>query len=261
MSFIMWIAITILIAVCLFLVFRIKTLQTEMSEYRHSDKLKSALIKALAREIRTPLHSVSGLAEIISKEGLYLSKSEKKTISDQILFNARMISTLLDEVNIYSEDGSSGHHLEDERFSPYKLCQSCIDANFSNVKEGVRLSYVYKSGEDLFVSSDRHIVELVLNKLVVCACKFTPKGEVGVGYEYEKNTRRLTFFVQDTGVGIPEERKKSLFKWFDAPDSQVEETEFDLSVAQRLAEKVGGYLRLDESFTEGTRMEFVLPVR
>jgi signal transduction histidine kinase len=129
------------------------------------------------------------------------------------------------------------------------------------VKEGVRLSYVYKSGEDLFVSSDRHIVELVLNKLVVCACKFTPKGEVGVGYEYEKNTRRLTFFVQDTGVGIPEERKKSLFKWFDTPDSQVEETEFDLSVAQRLAEKVGGYLRLDESFTEGTRMEFVLPVR
>jgi hypothetical protein len=41
----------------------------------------------------------------------------------------------------------------------------------------------------------------------------------------------------------------------------AEETEFDLSVAQRLASKIGGYLRYDETYTRGTRMEFVLPVR
>ena len=45
------------------------------------------------------------------------------------------------------------------------------------------------------------------------------------------------------------------------PDVKVEETEFDLSVAQRLASKIGGYLRFDETYTRGTRMEFVLPVR
>ncbi len=257
----MWITIVILIAICLLLVLRIKAQQTEMSEYRKSDKLKSAFIKALAREIRTPLHSVSGLAEIISKEGLYLSKSEKKTISDQILFNARIISTLLDEVTIYSEDGGTGHHLEDERFSPYKLCQTCIDAHFASVKEGVRLAFVYSPGEDFFVSADRHIVELVLNKLVLCACKFTQEGEIGVGCKYYKDAKRLTFFVEDTGVGIPEDRKASLFSWFDAPDVMAEETEFDLSVAQRLAAKIGGYLRVDDTYQKGTRMEFTLPVR
>ena len=257
----MWITVIALMVVCLFLVFRIKAQQTEVSEYRRSDRLKSAFIKALAREIRTPLHSVSGLAEIISKEGLYLSKSEKKTISDQILFNARLIATLLDEVSIYSEDGGKGHQIEDERFSPHHLCKTCIDAHFANLQEGVRLTFVNSTGDDFFVSSDRHIVELVLNKLVTCACKYTQKGEIGVGCKFEKDSRRLTFFVEDTGVGIPEGRKAELFSWFDNPDVMAEDTEFDLSVAQRLAEKIGGYLRCDSTYTKGTRMEFTLPVR
>lgn len=257
----MWITIIILIAVCLFLVLRIKAQQTEMSEYRKSDRLKSAFIKALAREIRTPLHSVSGLAEIIAKDDLYLSKEEKKGISDQILYNAGMISTLLDEVAIYSEDGSKGHRLEDERFSPNRLCQRCINSNRSRMAEGVKMVYNQKLGDEFFVSAERHIVELVLNKLVFSACKYTQKGEILVECTCDSTRHRLSIFVENTGAMIPEDRKKFLFTWFETPDLKAEETEFDLSVAQRLAAKIGGYIRLDENYKRGTRMEFTLPVR
>jgi signal transduction histidine kinase len=68
-----WVVI-ILIVICLALVLRLKAVQTQMSDLHRSDKLKAAFIRAMAREIRTPLHSVSGLAEVISKEDLYLSK-------------------------------------------------------------------------------------------------------------------------------------------------------------------------------------------
>lgn len=256
----MWVVI-ILIVICLLLVFYVKNLRTQVSESRKSDRLKTAFIKALAREIRTPLHTVSGLADIISKEDLYLSKGEKKNISEQIQYNARIISTLLDEVSIYSEDGNGGHRLEDERFSPNRLGQACIDANLSNVHKGVRLMFSQRVGDEFFVSSDRHIVELVLNKLLFCACKFTQQGEIRLGCQYDDTRRLLTFFVQDTGAGIPEERRSILFKWFDDPNPLAEETEFDLSVAYRLAQKIGGYLRWDGSYTRGTRMEFTLPVR
>ena len=97
----MWIVIIVLVVICLLLVLRLKSQQILLSEHRNSDKKKSAFIKALAREIRTPLHSVSGLAEIISKDDLYLSKEEKKNISSQIKYNANLISTLLDEVSVY----------------------------------------------------------------------------------------------------------------------------------------------------------------
>jgi signal transduction histidine kinase len=105
------------------------------------------------------------------------------------------------------------------------------------------------------------MVELVLNKLVYCACRFTKQGEISIGCRCDETRRQLTFCVQDTGGGIPEDRKAYVFRWFEEPDVKVEETEFDLSVAQRLASKIGGYLRIDETYTRGTRMEFVLPVR
>lgn len=258
----MWIVIIVLIVVCLLLVLRLKTQQTEMSKYRSSDKKKSAFIKALAREIRTPLHSVSGLAEIISKDDLYLSKEEKKNISSQIKYNANLISTLLDEVSIYSEDGSTGHQLKDERFSPNRICQRCIDANLSQVKEGVRILFRHEIGDEVFVSADQHIVELVLNKLVHCACKFTEKGEVILGCTRDETRRLITFFVEDTGDGIPVERRSALFNWSENMEGAMdEETEFDLTIAQRLASKIDGLLRWDYTYTKGTRMEFTLPVR
>lgn len=258
----MWVVIFILIIVCLILAVCFYQQRAQLVEYRKSDEMKSTFIKALAREIRTPLHSVSGMAEIISNEGLYLSKEEKKNISDQILYNARLITTLLDEVTIYSDGNSDGHQLQDERFSPNRLCQTCIDANLSNAKLGVRISFHRGVGDEFFVSADRHIVELVLNKLIYCSCKFTTKGEIVIGCQWDDPCRLLSFCVEDTGgCNIPEERKAFLFKWFEHPDMTAEETEFDLSVAYRLAEKINGYLRWDDTYTKGMRMVFTLPVR
>ena len=88
------------------------------------------------------------------------------------------------------------------------------------------------------------------------------KGDITLGCHLGESPNLLVFYVQDTGgTTIPEDRKASIFDWFDNPDENCEPTEFDLSVAQRLAEKVGGYLRYDELWTQGTRMEFTLPVR
>lgn len=257
----MWAIIIILIVICLALVFCMKLQQTKLSECRQENELKSTFIKALAREIRTPLHSVSGMAEIIAKEDLYLSKEEKKNISDQILYNARLIATLLDEVSLYSDDGSNGHLMQDERFSPNRLCMTCIDANLANVNKGVKLLFRRGVGDELFVSADRHIVELVLSKLIGISCRFTLKGEILVGCKYDNTLKLLTYVVEDTGGGIPEDRKPLLFTWFDKPDMLSDVVEFDLSVAHRLAGKIGGNLHWDSTYTKGTRMEFVFPVR
>lgn len=254
------ITLFILLLACLCALLHIRSLRERVRTLQKSDSMKTTFIKALGREIRTPLHSVSGMAEIISRNDLYLSKSEKKNISDQIKYNTSLISTLLDEVAIYSE-GSKGHQLQDERFSPNSLINRCLEGNRSFLHEGVKLVFRRDISDDQFVSSDRHIVEIVLNKLVFSACKFTLEGEVAVGCRCGAQKNLITFYVEDTGGGIPEDRKSKMFTWFDDPDDMHDETEFDLAVAQRLASKIGGYLRYDERYTRGTRMEFTLPVR
>jgi K+-sensing histidine kinase KdpD len=226
-----------------------------------SRSVRTAFLKGLIREVRTHLHSVGGLSEIISKDDLYLSKSEKRHITTQIKYNTSLISTLLDELSILS-DVHGGHQLKDERFSPNILCERCIDANLPSVHEGVRLTLTRELTDSYSVEADYHIIELIINKLVACSCQFTMKGDITLGCHLGESPNLLVFYVQDTGgTTIPEDRKASIFDWFDNPDENCEPTEFDLSVAQRLAEKVGGYLRYDELWTQGTRMEFTLPVR
>ena len=253
--------IVALIIVCLVLVLRLKQQQTRVSALYKSDRLKSHFIKAMVHEIRVPLQSVQELAEVMGNQGLFLSKGEKKHMADQINYHANMMATLLDEVQIYSTDNTGGHELRDERFSPNRLCERCIDANLNHVKKGVKLKFGQETGQGVFVSSDLHIVELVLNKLVVLACKFTMKGEITVSCTYDEATHRLTFVVQDTGGGIPEARQDAMFKWYNDPEDMYDETEIDLSVSQRLASKLGGYLHWDDTYKNGTRMEFILPVR
>ena len=171
---------------------RIRSLNSKIKELEKLDVMKTTFIRALGREIRTPLHSVSGMAEIIAREDLYLSKSEKKSISGKIQYNASMISTLLDEVAVYSE-GGDGHHLQDERFSPNQLIQRCLDGNRPFVQNGVRLTFRHDLPDDVFVSADRHIVEVVLNKLVFTSCRFTSEGEVAAGCYRDKSSSMIFF--------------------------------------------------------------------
>ena len=246
-----------IVSVCLLL--QIKRMRTVLSECNKADYMKTAFVKALAREIRTPLHSVSGLAEVIAKDDLYLSKGEKKSIATQIRYNTDLIATLLDEVTFFSTHGE-GRELRTDRFSPNLLCQRCIDANFANLKDGVKLSFRRGLSEDFFVTSDARIIELVLSKLVRAACIFTEKGEVRVGCGCDKSNHLLTYYVEDTGAGIPEDRRNHIFNWFEEPENASIDTEFDLSVAQRLAGRLGGYIRVDDRYQKGTRMEFTIPV-
>lgn len=257
----MVVVLVILIIVCLALVLWGRAQQVKLAEMQKSRSVRTAFLKGLIREVRTHLHSVGGLSEIISKDDLYLSKSEKRHITTQIKYNTSLISTLLDELSILS-DVHGGHQLKDERFSPNILCERCIDANLPSVHEGVRLTLTRELSDSYSVEADYHIIELIINKLVACSCQFTMKGDITLGCHLGESPNLLVFYVQDTGgTTIPEDRKASIFDWFDNPDENCEPTEFDLSVAQRLAEKVGGYLRYDELWTQGTRMEFTLPVR
>jgi len=253
--------LVILVLACLGCVVAMKGQHVKLSAYRKSDKMKTAFMKGLCSEIRTQLHSVSGLAEIISMDDLYLSKDEKKDISSQIQYNTGLITTLLDEVTVFfSDDKNGGHRLVNDHFSPNLLCQRCIDANRSQVHEGVRLIFKRNLSDSFFASADVHLVELIMNKLISTACKFTMKGEVSVTCQ-STSPYLLTFYVEDTGGGIPEGRKRKVFTWFDEPDETVDITEFDLSIAQRLASKLGGFLRMDENLKNGTCIAFTLPVR
>jgi len=258
----MMIAVVIILLVfCAILVLRIVSMKGDIERMRRKSYVSKAFIENMSHEVRTYLHSISGLAEIIAKEDVYLSKGEKKDISNQILFNTNLVTTLFEELSMLYDSGQ-GHQLEKESFSPNTLCLRCMESNSSTqVKEGVSLTLKRELPDSYLLNSDPHIVELILNKLLYNACRFTMKGVITIGCNTKEHEGSFTFYVQDTGDGFPEDRKNQLFNWFEHPTSSPDVVEFDLSIAQKLSNRIGGYLAIDERYTGGSRFFLVLPIR
>ena len=84
---------------------------------------------------------------------------------------------------------------------------------------------------------------------------------------WEENSRiclhmQLIAILSRIGVGIPKDRLSRLFSWFEQPDDMRDEAELDLSICQRLAQKIGGVLFIDELYArQGTRVVLVLPIK
>ena len=242
----------------------ILSLRRKISEMMKFNRMKHAFLENINNEMHVPLDAMKGLAETVSKHDLYLSKNEKRNISVQMNYNAELIGTLFDEIVLFSGNSDEGHQLHIDSFSPNELCRRCLEANMYSIyhRQAVKLNFKRELSDEFFVRNDRHLVELVLNKLILNACRFTEVGEVIVGCNTSENTDRLTIFVEDTGQGVPENRRNNLFTWFEEPDDMNDAAELDLSICYRLAQKMGGVLYMDDNYMrKGSRFVFILPLR
>lgn len=235
----------------------------ELRQVKKSDRMMKAFLQNIHHEIRVPLKTVCSLASTVSKEDLYLSKNEKRNISEQIVYNSDLISTLIEELMMFTEAEDGGHPMKMESFSPNALCCRCLEANMLSIyhRQAVKMFFKRAVSDEFFVTSDRHMVELIVNKLIINACRFTEEGEVCVGCNTTENPNFLTIYVRDTGVGIPENRRANIFTFFEDPDDMNDEAELDLSICSKIAEKLNGQLVHDSTVTSGTRILLLLPLK
>jgi signal transduction histidine kinase len=227
------------------------------------ERMKNAFLLHINHQVREPLKAVMELSDTVAKEDLYLSKDEKRSISEQLVYNAGLVATLMDEVMMFSAAEKEGHQLMLESFSPNALCRRILEANVHSKKyhEGVKINFLRELSDEFFVKSDRHLVELIMNKLVVNACRFTEKGTITIGCNTKERMDCLVLYVSDTGGGIPENRLNNMFTYFEKPDDIKDEVELDLSICHRVAEELGGELYRDDRYEHGTRMVLVLPIQ
>lgn len=255
----------ILIVLCGFFVGMWYKERKHNQETAEKIRMQTALVKNMVHDMRSPLKSVCSLAEIISNEALYLSKDEKLNISDQMQYSANLIATHLDEIVSFT-DGylrSENRVLSEDFFSPNFLLKRCIDCceGSKMYKDGIVIRLMKTVPDNFFIKADKHLLELIINKLLVNACKYTEHGEIRLGCNANLYVNSVVFYIEDTGTGIPKERKDYMFTWMENP-VYIEEnitTEQDLSIVQSLAMRMGGIIRLDDRYVDGTRFLIVLP--
>lgn len=217
-----------------------------------SNWLKTMFIQNMSHEIRTPLNSIVGFSGVLvdmldEKEdiGQYVALIESNS---KLLL--KLVGDILD-ISILDSEVEIKHNAVDVN----ACCQASIDAAGASFDPGVKLIFE-PACDDLIINSNYSYIVQVLDNLLGNASKFTHEGTVTLAYEVKKEENQLIFTVTDTGIGIPVEEQERVFERFVKLDNFSQGAGLGLSICRIVAERLGGYLRIDKGYTQGTRVIF-----
>ncbi len=228
-----------------------------------SDRLKSAFIDNLGHEIRTPLDSILGFSRMLrekgedaAKSGLYLDIIESS--SRQIL---SVVSDLIDIARIdegqfqLNYDRVDLNQFIDELEVLYKI--RLKSAN----KVHIAFHVIKGTTGDCVIISDRSRLKQILYNLLNNSIKFTHAGEITLSYEIFDDT--VTFRVNDTGIGIDDNKKEIIFERFRQGDEGISRTYggigLGLPIVRELVHLMGGTLGFNSSPGTGSEFYFTIP--
>ena len=217
-----------------------------------SNWLKTMFIQNMSHEIRTPLNSIVGFSGVLvdmldEKEdiGQYVALIESNS---KLLL--KLVGDILD-ISILDSEVEIKHNAVDVN----ACCQASIDAAGASFDPGVRLIFE-PACDELIINSNYSYIVQVLDNLLGNASKFTHEGSVTLAYEVKKEENQLIFTVTDTGIGIPVEEQERVFERFVKLDNFSQGAGLGLSICRIVAERLGGYLRIDKGYTQDTRVIF-----
>ncbi|MDL2316166.1 response regulator [Desulfovibrio sp. OttesenSCG-928-A18] len=235
---------------------------------RHAEsasKAKSEFLANMSHEIRTPLNAIIGMAYLTQKTDLsvkqadYVDKIHKAGIS-----LLGVINDILDFSKI--ESGKLEiEHLPFRLSESFENLASIIGSDVEN--RSLDVAFLIEHNVPDCLLGDPLRLAQVLNNIVGNAIKFTDQGGISVRCSLVKIEREkafLRFTVRDTGIGIPKERKNSLFQSFTQVDSSITRkyggTGLGLVISKQLLELAGGSLSLDSDEGKGTKVTINLPL-
>ena len=226
-----------------------------------SDRLKSAFLANMSHEIRTPMNGILGFSSLLKNPELSGEK-QQKYIEIIEKSGARMLNIINDIVDISKIE--AGLMKVEKVDSNINEQIEYIYTFFKQEAEAKDLQFSIKYNlptEEAIIKTDREKVFAILTNLVKNAIKYTNKGTIELGYSKKGN--QLEFYVKDTGIGVPEDRKKAIFERFiqaDISDKMAQQgAGLGLSISKGLVEILGGKIWLESEENVGSTFYFTLP--
>ena len=225
---------------------------------------KDNFIANMSHELRTPLNAIVGFSDLLfhqeqdSKKLQYLSAI--KSASDSLLY---LVNDILD----LSKIESGIIQFDKTSFSVKDVVEDVFNVLGLKAKQkGISFKFYICNAVPKYVIGDKNRLVQVLNNLLNNAIKFTQEGSVMLfvdAIRTQSNELQLHFSVEDTGIGIPKDKLKTIFNRFTQAESSTTRlyggTGLGLNISQLIVERQGGTLGVESEYNKGSKFWFVLP--
>ena len=265
--FYMMSAVIILLALLVVALFHItqtrrrhlKELKKAYNQALESDKMKTAFIQNISHEVRTPLNIISGFSQVIANPELDANIEERREIARMTQKNARLITSLIDEMLLVSLNESSEEAKKENHVEINTLMRGVMKEAEGNISTKTTIQYDTTLADNFTILSNEYMLKIIINALVDNAVKNTPEGAI-VLKASKPSDKELALTVEDTGCGIPANEAEHIFERFVKLDTFKEGIGLGLPLCRMLIEKLGGGVRLDTAYTKGARFIVTLPI-
>jgi signal transduction histidine kinase len=228
-----------------------------------SDQLKSAFIANMSHELRTPLNAITGFSGLLLRNDI--TPEKKKEYNDQIIKNNKILVNMIEDLIDTSKIESGNLQLHPVRINVEHLLGQMNEPLFENMakknKPFIEIIQEKTNGKTEAIVADPVRLQQVLWHLLDNAVKFTNNGSIRYGCF--ENHQNMIFFVEDSGIGIPEEYKDVIFEKFRQIDQSAKRkyggTGLGLYYARKIAEMMGGKLWFEPRNEGGSVFYFSLP--
>ena len=222
---------------------------------------KSEFLAQMSHEIRTPMNGIIGMTDALDQKNL--SPSQKDNI-DIIKKSADLLLNIIDDILDFSKIEAGKMQLEEIPFKLREEIKLSLDL-FRPIIEEKKLKLSVNINPDVpdNIIGDSFRLRQVLSNLISNALKFTHEGEIAVGVELEEEyagNLTLLFYVEDTGVGIPEKQIESIFSSFtqaeDSTSRKYGGTGLGTTISKQLVNLMHGEIWVESPSSLSTKKKF-----
>lgn len=217
-----------------------------------SDKMKSAFIRNVTHEVRTPLNIISGFAQVIADPTLVTAPEERAHIAEMMQKNTQLITSLVDEILELSFNENAPEAVaKDDNIGVNELLRDLLQENEYRVGKAIKLQFDSDLSDDVSLQTNEAMLKRIINLLVDNAIKYTKEGSITL--KASADDQQVILAVEDTGTGIPADAAEHIFERFYKVDSFREGLGLGLPLCRTMTTRLGGTVDLDTSYQHGSR--------
>lgn len=230
------------------------------------NRAKSAFIRNISHDLRTPLTGIIGIANILSES--FKEKPERELVDSLLKASHALLNSINDVIEISKLDAKKPPICQD-KFILKSLINDVITLVKPDIDEkGLQFRLNYDERIPNYVIGDRHRIYRILFSLISNAVKFTQNGYIKIDVTLTKSTAKkitLKIQVEDTGIGIPFEKQDIIFSRFSRlkPSYQGEYPGMGLglAIAKQFIKDIKGKIHVSSQIGKGSIFTCIFPVK